>query len=56
MDVGMEGGTIACRTIATWEQYELLYLVDKGQVTMQWRTMGTMQEVNCLEKEMEAPE
>ena len=32
-----------------------IVLTDKGQVTMQRRTMGTMWEVNCLEKEMEAP-
>ena len=32
-----------------------IVLMDKGQVTMQRRTMGTTREVNCLEKEMEAP-
>ena len=32
-----------------------IVLMDKGQVTMQQRTMGTTREVNCLEKEMEAP-
>ena len=32
-----------------------IVLTDKGQVTMQRRTMGMMREVNCLEKEMEAP-
>ena len=32
-----------------------IILTNKGQVTMQQRTMGVMQEVNCLEKEMEAP-
>ena len=32
-----------------------IVLANKGQVTMQWRTMGTMREVNCLEKEMEVP-
>ena len=32
-----------------------IVLTDKGQVTMQWRTMGTTREGNCLEKEMEAP-
>ena len=55
MDVGTQGRTIAYGTIATWEQWELLYLADKGQVTMQWRTMGTTWEVNCLEKEIEVP-
>ena len=32
-----------------------IVLMNKGQVTMQRRTMGTTREVNCLEKEMEAP-
>ena len=32
-----------------------IVLMNKGQVTMQWRTMGTTQEVNCLEKEIEVP-
>ena len=31
-----------------------IVLMDKRQVTMQRRTMGTTREVNCLEKEMEA--
>ena len=30
-----------------------IVLMNKGQVTMQQRTMGTTQEVNCPEKEME---
>ena len=29
-----------------------IVLTDKGQVTMQRRTMGTTREVNCPEKEM----
>ena len=33
-----------------------IVLTNKGQVTMQRRTMETMREVNCPEKEMEAPE
>ena len=32
-----------------------IVLTNKGQVTMHRRTMGTTQEVNCSEKEMEAP-
>ena len=32
-----------------------IVLMNKGQVTMQWRTMGTTQEVNCPEKDMEVP-
>ena len=29
-----------------------IVLMNKGWVTMQWRTMGTTWEVNCPEKEM----
>ena len=32
-----------------------IVLMNKGQVTMQWRTMGMTREVNCPEKEMEVP-
>ena len=35
--------------------YCVFVTMNKGQVTMQWRTMGMTWEVNCLEKEMKVP-